>query len=223
MTTEIITTEDGSHSIRNVEMNETYHSIHGARQESMHVFIKNGFDYFVEGNTKEEIKIFEVGFGTGLNAWLTMLRAEELNKKISYTTVEAFPLDESIWSQLNYGDTSPENKKRFQELHQATWNKQVEISSHFNIEKLATTLQSASLLYHHFDIVFYDAFAPSKQPEMWEFAMLEKIFNAMNKGSILVTYCAKGQFKRDLKALDLTVETLPGPPGKLQMVRALNP
>lgn len=223
MNTEIITTEDGSHSIRNISMNETYHSIHGARQESGHVFIKNGLDYFASINNKQEIKILEIGFGTGLNALLTLLQADKLKKKISYTTLEAHPLEEALWSHLNYGDESEEVKKNFIHIHKGVWEESVDITSLFSIKKIKNTLQSINLMTSEYDLIFFDAFAPSKQPEMWEFPMLEKVVNAMSEGAVFVTYCAKGQLKRDLKTLQLTIESPPGPPGKMQMVRATKP
>jgi tRNA U34 5-methylaminomethyl-2-thiouridine-forming methyltransferase MnmC len=223
MSIEIITTEDGSHSIRNVEMNETYHSIHGAWQESTHVFIKNGLDFFANANSQEEIKILEVGFGTGLNALLALIHADKIDRKISFSTLEAFPLHENTWSQLNYGNDSPDIKRKFIALHKAAWGNNVAITTHFNLEKIETTLQNAFLSSDSYDLVFYDAFAPGKQPEMWELPLLEKVVMAMNKGSVFVTYCAKGQLKRNLRSLLLSVESPTGPPGKLQMVRATKP
>lgn len=198
---EIITTSDGSHSLLNTELNETYHSTHGALQESLHVFIKNGLDHF-PGN---EVNIFEVGFGTGLNALL----AAQSNKKVNYTTIEAFPLEESVYSQLNY-----EPRDLLIEFHR---NFKFEVRN-FKFEKIHSTLQSI-VLESSYNIIFFDAFAPSKQPEMWELPMIEKVCDALTPGGLFVTYCAKGQLKRDLKSLGMYVETLPGPPGKKEMVR----
>jgi tRNA U34 5-methylaminomethyl-2-thiouridine-forming methyltransferase MnmC len=199
----IITTSDGSHSILNTELEETYHSIHGAVQESLHVFIKNGLDALA----RDEVNIFEVGFGTGLNALLAALS----NRKINYTSVEAFPLEEEIYSQLNY-----EPKDLLLELHR---NQQLQ-TPNFKLNKLHTTLESISLQPSSFDIIFFDAFAPSKQPAMWEFPMIKKVCDSLTSGGLFVTYSAKGQLKRDLRSLGLDVETLPGPPGKKEMVRA---
>ncbi|MEI9918861.1 MAG: tRNA (5-methylaminomethyl-2-thiouridine)(34)-methyltransferase MnmD [Bacteroidota bacterium] len=198
----IITTSDGSHSLLNEELDETYHSKHGAVQESMHVFIKNGLEYY----PKDDVNIFEVGFGTGLNALLTALS----NKRVNYTAIEAFPISEEIVNLLNY---SPQDL-----LKQLHINPKFEITN-FKLNKIHTTLQSITLdpIY---DIIFFDAFAPSKQPEMWEFPMIEKVCNALVPGGLFVTYCAKGQLKRDLKTLGMQVETLVGPPGKKEMVRA---
>jgi tRNA U34 5-methylaminomethyl-2-thiouridine-forming methyltransferase MnmC len=199
----IITTSDGSHSLLNTELDETYHSRHGALQESLHVFIKNGLDLCA----KDEVNVFEVGFGTGLNALLTALS----NRKVNYTTIEAFPLPEEIFTLLNY-----EPRDLLLQLHR---NHELRITN-FKFKKHHATLQSISLWPNQFDVIYFDAFAPSKQPTMWEFPMIEKVCNALTPGGLFVTYCAKGQLKRDLKALGLNVETLPGPPGKKEMVRA---
>jgi tRNA U34 5-methylaminomethyl-2-thiouridine-forming methyltransferase MnmC len=202
----IITTSDGSHSLLNTELDETYHSRHGAVQESMHVFIRNGLECW----RGEEVNILEVGFGTGLNALLTALS----KKKVNYTSIEAYPLEESVFSQLNY-----EPKELLQQIHLASWDHESRIDN-LVLTKLHTDLQSVSL-DPVYNIIFFDAFAPSKQPSMWEFPMIEKVCNALVPGGLFVTYCAKGQLKRDLKTLGMEVETLAGPPGKKEMVRAM--
>lgn len=217
---QIISTTDGSHSLLNTELNETYHSVHGALTESLHVFIKHGLDSFCERFSNNPVNILEVGFGTGLNALLTAQRAALINRNIHYTTLEAFPLSEEIWSQLNYAG-SPDAKNLFQEIHRADWSRMQKISPTFNLLKCKCKFQEADLLPGSFDIVYYDAFAPSKQPEMWNYTILEKVVHFLRPGGIFVTYCAKGQLKRDLTALKMQVETLPGPPGKKEMVKAL--
>jgi tRNA U34 5-methylaminomethyl-2-thiouridine-forming methyltransferase MnmC len=201
----IIVTEDGSSSLLNTDLDETYHSRHGAIQESIHVFIKNG----LERIHSHPVNIFEVGFGTGLNALLTA--ATGLN--VNYTSIEAFPLDESIYTALNY---SP--KELLVSLHRAPWNETVQISPAFSLRKLKGNLVTTPL-DGTYDIIYFDAFAPSKQPEMWELPILKKVCDTLAPGGIFVTYCAKGQLKRDLRSLGLEVETLPGPPGKKEMVR----
>ncbi|MBT1700310.1 tRNA (5-methylaminomethyl-2-thiouridine)(34)-methyltransferase MnmD [Fulvivirgaceae bacterium PWU4] len=216
----IITTTDGSHSLLNTSLNETYHSVHGALQESKHVFVRHGLDFFCERSSVDSIHIFEMGFGTGLNALLTAQRAAETQRHIHYTTLETFPLDQSIWKQLNYADTD-EAKDLFQRIHEADWNKESVVTPFFTQLKMETSLQQATLTPAFFDVVYYDAFAPNKQPELWEMELLRKVVEAMKTGGIFVTYCAKGQLKRDLKSLQLSVETLAGPPGKKEMVRAL--
>jgi tRNA U34 5-methylaminomethyl-2-thiouridine-forming methyltransferase MnmC len=217
---EIIVTADGSHSLLNKEMNETYHSQHGALQESKHVFINKGLQHFIESNPEQQsISIFEVGFGTGLNALLTLQFAMSAKIIINYTSIEAFPLPGDIWSKLNYGDAVglPDY---FRKIHEAPWDSLAEIHPNFLLNKLTTTLQNIQTK-SVFNLVFFDAFAPNKQPEMWEMHLLEKVVQMMTSNSVFVTYCAKGQVKRDLKSVGLVVETHEGPPGKKEMVRGL--
>jgi len=216
---EIIVTKDGSHSLLNTELNETYHSVHGALQESIHVFIKNGFDLALQKNP-ESISILEVGFGTGLNALLTLQRAQQVQTKIQYTSIEAFRLPENIWSKLNYAE-SLGLSEYFIKLHQAPWNVESSILPNFPLLKIDKTLQTVDL-NSTYDLIYFDAFAPNKQPEMWTLDILSKVVGLMKPSGIFVTYCAKGQLKRDLKSLGLNIETLPGPPGKKEMVRGVN-
>jgi tRNA U34 5-methylaminomethyl-2-thiouridine-forming methyltransferase MnmC len=217
----VIETRDGSHSLLNESLNETYHSTHGAIQESKHVFIKNGLDFLLARNRNQEISVLEIGFGTGLNALLTLQESVEQKIKLHYTTVEAFPVALEFVDQLNYSQQLSFDPMHFRELHHADWNKTVSITPTFDIEKREGTVQEMNLEDDAYDLVLFDAFAPNKQPEMWEKPLLEKIFKAMKKDAVFVTYCAKGQLKRDLKSIGLKVETLPGPPGKREMVRGL--
>lgn len=219
MSLEIITTADGSNSLRNLTLNETYHSVHGAIQESLHVFIENGLEPLL-AKLEREIFIFEVGFGTGLNALLTWKRAQTLNRKISYTTIDPHPLPEEVWAALNYPITL-DSSSEYDLLHRSPWQVATTLDPYFELLKLRTTLQDARTEPDAFDIIYYDAFAPSKQPELWEVPMLEKVIMTLRQGGIFVTYCAKGQVKRILQRLDLKVETLSGPPGKKEMVRAI--
>jgi tRNA U34 5-methylaminomethyl-2-thiouridine-forming methyltransferase MnmC len=214
---QLITTADGSHSLINIALQETYHSQHGAVQESKHVFIREGLDYYVQTTGKRALKIFEVGFGTALNAWLTLQRCKELGCKIYYSSIESFPLQADIWQALNY--VGENERKYFQALHTSAWNTDVIISEEFILNKINDTLQHAAVAFGY-DLIYFDAFAPNKQPEMWELPILKKVTDALVDGGIFVTYCAKGQLKRDLKSLGLHVETLAGPPGKKEMVRA---
>lgn len=217
---QIITTHDGSHSLLNPELNETYHSVHGARQESLHVFIKHGLEYVVEKQQKNRVKILEIGFGTGLNALLTAGYAAQHNLRIEYTTLESFPINESIWQQLNYPQGEAESKT-FYNLHHAAWNEWTEPVPDFMLKKINTTLQLVSLGHEYFDLVYFDAFAPNKQPEMWTLPMLQKTIESLVRKGVFVTYCAKGQLKRDLASAGTTIETLQGPPGKREMIRAI--
>lgn len=216
----IIITSDGSHSLLNEELNETYHSIHGAVQESEHVFIKNGLDYCVRQKSRESISILEVGFGTGLNALLTIQYAIKSPIPIKYTTLESNPLDEAFWSALNYRD-SIGLKEHFETLHRSRWGTEQTVLPHFQLLKLHDSLQQVAFPAESFDLIYFDAFAPSKQPELWTLPVLQKIIGAMKTDAVFVTYCAKGQLKRDLKTLGLVTETLSGPPGKKEMVRAV--
>jgi len=220
---ELITTSDGSHSLLNSELNETYHSVHGAIQESIHVFIKNGLEYFQQKKHPTNIRILEVGFGTGLNALLTLQRSLEDTGTILYESLEAFPIDQETASLLNYPKalSFTDSEKYFVQLHQSVWDQEVELRSNFSLLKRHAKLQKAEIGEDKFDIIYFDAFAPSKQAELWELAILRKVERSMKLGAVFVTYCAKGQLKRDLKSLGLLVETLPGPPGKKEMVRAV--
>jgi tRNA U34 5-methylaminomethyl-2-thiouridine-forming methyltransferase MnmC len=217
---QIITTSDGSHSLLNTTLNETYHSVHGALQESLHVFIKMGFEFLIKNNPSKEVRILEVGFGTGLNALLTLQASSKHSVSTKYTSIEAFPLDEDVWKKLNYA-SSQEEHEQFKNLHEAKWNEPIAINSSFELLKIHTTLQQINLEQESFDLIYFDAFAPNKQPEMWELPILEKIFSLMSNNSVFTTYCAKGQLKRDLKTVGFIVETLDGPPGKKEMVQAI--
>lgn len=213
----IITTEDGSHSLFDEELNETYHSTRGARGESMHVFIKEGLEHWLGENHKEEIGILEVGLGTGLNAFLTAVWAEEKNQKVRFTSLEPFPIKKDIYESLNYFETEDE-KKILLKIHNREWETKVSITPSFDLIKTTTKLE-AFQSSGSFDIIYFDAFAPSKQPEVWSSENLKKCFDLLNPNGILTTYCAQGQFKRNLKEAGFFVETLKGAMGKKEMVR----
>ncbi len=221
----IITTEDGSHSLYHEELKETYHSFHGALQESQHVFIEKGLRFW---RTKEglptSLKIFEVGFGTGLNALLAAQFAMDNKVNISYTGLEPFPLEGNIINQLNYAaqilpSENNELNEIFKKLHSSEWEIENEINPYFKLTKHQSKLEDYSHLQAQFDLVFFDAFAPNKQAEIWEIDVLQKCFDLLKKGGVFTTYSAKGQLKRDLKSIGFELETLPGPPGKKEMVR----
>jgi tRNA U34 5-methylaminomethyl-2-thiouridine-forming methyltransferase MnmC len=213
---EFIVTSDGSHTLRNRRLNETYHSIHGALRESEYVFVSNGLKFFHQAHPGGSISILEVGFGTGLNAWLTLLFARDNNVPVRYVTLEPFPLEEQIWSRLNYVQ---DDKAMFESLHRAPWGESVEMHSTFAFKKLKSSLLDLDTS-DTFDVIYFDAFAPSIQPALWQLEALKKATDRLNPEGVFVTYSAKGQLKRDLKALGLNVETLAGPPGKKEMVRA---
>ncbi|GIV36458.1 MAG: hypothetical protein KatS3mg032_0837 [Cyclobacteriaceae bacterium] len=218
MNVKTVVTGDGSHTLYVAELDETYHSRHGARQESLYVFIQNALEPALH-KSQGVVRVLEVGFGTGLNAWLTSLLAGEQKRHIRYTAIEAFPLPEAVWGRLNYA--ARHQAKAFAQLHRCGWNTCQSIHSWFELEKLATTLQDARLPAAFFDVVYFDAFAPTKQPELWTMEMLAKTAGAMRKGGIWVTYSARGEVRRNLAQLGLKVERLPGPPGKKHMLRAI--
>lgn len=218
---QIISTEDGSHSLLNTSLQETYHSKHGAIQESRHVFIDAGLNFFVTENPGKTIRVLEVGFGTGLNAILSFLHANSENYQMYYESWEKDPLPFEIVELLNYGkllDASME----FHVIHKAPWGKEVKINSSFTLNKAHGDI-TKDALSSSFDIIYYDAFAPDKQPDIWTIDILKKVTDTLSPGGVLVTYCAKGQLKRDLDSLGLIVETLPGPPGKKEMTRVRKP
>ena len=214
---EIITTGDGSHSLLNTTLNETYHSHHGALQESVHVFIRNGLEHFIATTQRKIVNVFEVGFGTGLNAWLTMMWSRDHHVPVHYTTIESFPLPAEVWQNLNYADER--GRAEFENIHTANWNEPVGLPDYFTLHKVHDTIQYLDIKESVYDVIYFDAFAPNKQPEMWELQVLSKVTRSLVTGGVLVTYCAKGQVKRDLRSLGLNVETLAGPPGKKEMVR----
>ena len=221
----LILTEDGSHSIYVPGLNETYHSFHGAIQESGYVFIKRGLEYFAGNQNRSLIKVLEVGLGTGLNALLTAQWAEEMQKKVEMTSLEAYPVPKGLVDVLNYpGKISSKHAPGwFRKIHHSLWDEAVEIHDLFVLNKVMAKLETYPLPFQEFDVVFFDAFAPNKQAELWDLSVLDKVYQSQNYPSVFVTYCAKGQLKRDLRSLGYQVETLPGPPGKKEMVRAIKP
>lgn len=220
----IIETSDGSQSLYHEELNETYHSTHGALTESEHVFIKHGLDY-LKSQGRNKVNILEVGFGTGLNALLTQgYTSLHTGLTVDYVTLEPLPLKKDLIAELKYHELLEDqvSKEDFLQLHTREWEQEYELNGGLTFTKHLTTLQEFNS-DKQFDLVFYDAFAPSKQAEMWDFEVLRNLINKMASGGVLVTYCARGQFKRDLAALNMSVETLPGPPGKKEMVRGTLP
>lgn len=209
----IIQTQDGSHTIKNEITGDTYHSVHGAIQESQHVFIKSGLEYFLGQHPKKKINILEIGFGTGLNALLTIQAYPDT--EIEFTTLEPYPLTKEFFHPLNYN-----GKETLLRLHECDWATPCSITTNFKLIKLRSTLGDVVLPENHFDVVYFDAFAPNSQPELWTQEAFAKIKSAMHTPAIFVTYCAKGQVKRDLKAVGFVVESIPGPPGKREMIRA---
>jgi len=207
-------TADGSHTLYVPSMDEHYHSVNGAIQESKHVFIEAGFRRI---NT-ERIRILEIGFGTGLNAFLTLQQTEISEKSVSFYSVERYPLDAEIVAHLNYGDLIwPEEKELFQTLHSVPWDQPVSITDRFILHKIKGD-SNTSELPSDLDLVYFDAFAPEKQPEMWRPEIFVKLGTLVRRGGIIVTYCAKGEVRRNMQAAGFRMERLPGPPGKRHML-----
>lgn len=213
----IIITEDGSSSLYVPSLNEAYHSIHGAIQESEHIFIAAGLNAEIFSSMKN-IKIFEVGFGTGLNALLTIIYAE--NRIVNYHTIELYPLQEFEWKQLNYSVLEKKNKQIFYDLHQSPWEIITNITDSFTLLKNNIAMQNISLSENEYDLVYFDAFSPDSQPEMWSESVFLTIFKAMKSGGILMTYSTKGIVKRTLQNVGFKIEKLAGPPGKREILRA---
>jgi tRNA U34 5-methylaminomethyl-2-thiouridine-forming methyltransferase MnmC len=216
---QITKTKDGSDTIFVPELDEHYHSVNGAITESIHVFIKSGLG----SCEKRKINLFEVGFGTGLNALLTWLEIKKDNKMVNYHGIELHPLDHDFVLKLNYtGNTGLDisRVKFFQELHATFWNKKIKIDDSFTLHKIHGNIHEVDLP-KGIDIVYFDAFSPDKQPDMWKEDVFKKLFIAMNYKGILTSYSAKGEVKRTLKKVGFFVEKLPGPPGKREMIRAI--
>lgn len=218
----IITTKDGSKTIQIEEWDEVYHSKHGAIQEAQYVYIEKGLHHFIETNGLRSISILEMGFGTGLNSFLTLLEGERLNLIIKYHGVEAYPISQIELNHLNYVDLlSPDNNK-FNEIHEVIWEQEVEISTNF---KLVKRQQFFSKIKddRQFNLIYFDAFGSRVQPELWSKDMFSRMYQALKPKGVLVTYAAIGVVKRHMIALGFIVERLNGPPGKRHMLRATKP
>ncbi len=218
MKREIIITADGSHTVAIPSLNVTYHSRHGAIQESMHVFIEAGLRYLITQSTTLSINLFEMGFGTGLNAFLSAMEAQKQQRKIQYTAVERYPVSPEKAMALNYTQAL-QNHPLFTELHTCSWDEAVMINDFFTLKKVKTDLTNFSSR-QIFDLIYYDAFAPTAQPELWTIEVFQKLFDLLAPGGVLVTYCAKGDVRRAMIAAGFTVTKLPGPKGKREMLRA---
>lgn len=221
MKREIIITADGSHSISVPELKVAYHSIYGAVQESLHVFINAGL---IESNLFDYSgvhKILEVGFGTGLNALLTLIEADKNKNRIYYTGIELDPLTEQEIRQLNYCEhlNMPQYKSLFKKMHSVEWEEMFEISEYFSLTKTKCDLPDYSS-EEQYSLIYFDAFAPNAQPELWTKEVFEKMYSLLLPGGLLVTYCSKGDVRRAMIAAGFNVEKLQGPTLKREMLRA---
>ncbi|MDD2246140.1 MAG: tRNA (5-methylaminomethyl-2-thiouridine)(34)-methyltransferase MnmD [Proteiniphilum sp.] len=220
MKTIIETTKDGSNTLFVPELNEHYHSTHGAIQESSHIYINAGLNYC----DKQTVNLLEIGFGTGLNAFMTLLDSEKKNRKVNYTSFELYPLQVINAEKLNYSSIlAPTQNEVFISLHTSPWNTPTEITPDFTLNKLLIDVQELPDFRPHqtFDVIYYDAFAPEKQPEMWTQEIFNTLYSFSNCGAVLTTYCAKGAVRRMLQASGFFLERLPGPPGKREIIRAV--
>ncbi len=216
----IETTKDGSSTLRVEGWDEPYHSVHGAIQESRHVFIESGLKHC---NT-HPLRILEMGFGTGLNALLTLLEANAMSLPVHYTGVEAFPVTLEEAGQLNYPQQLPGMGLAgdFERMHRAPWEENLQISPYFTLLKRRFDFMAVAA-EEQFDLVYFDVFGARVQPEFWTEVLFEKMYRALDHGGILVTYAAKGSVRRAMQAVGFGVERLPGPPGKREMLRATKP
>ena len=213
----LIITSDGSHTIYVPELDEHYHSIHGAVQESNFIYIQSGF----ETSSADPVNIFEVGLGTGLNALLTAQESTLGSREVNYTAIEKFPVEESMLSSLNHHLFTVSTEKALSELiHSATWGKWTRICKNFNLLKINADITDITIK-EKYNLIYFDAFGPDKQPEIWTSKVFESIAAATEKDGIFVTYSAKGEVRRNLKACGFIVTLLPGPPGKRQIIRAV--
>ena len=221
MDIEIIKTEDGSDSLFVKELNEVYHSKYGAITESEHVFINAGLNKVI--NWKDEINILEVGFGTGLNAFLTYLKCTEKGIIANYHGIEPYPLANELYAELNYPKMSGniESGKLFLLMHRSNWGDQVNIGSNFILTKIEKKIQDVYLKDSFYNLVYFDAFAPEVDPELWDMDIFDRIYKSMREDGIFVTYSAKGSVRRNLQNIGFEVERIPGPKGKREMIRAI--
>ncbi|HNW74264.1 MAG: tRNA (5-methylaminomethyl-2-thiouridine)(34)-methyltransferase MnmD [Bacteroidales bacterium] len=232
----LVRTADGSDTIHDETVNQHYHSTFGAIGESRHIFIEQGFLKALEQFTAHEsrapacpkptgntaLQILEIGFGTGLNAWLTLIEAEKRSTRVHYHSIESRPLPEEILRRLNYPEKAGEElfSLKYNTIHECPWDQPVVISDHFILHKIKSRYEEFTPDGASFHLIYFDAFDPEAQPEMWTASLFTKLFHALHPGGVLVTYSSKGLVKRALRDSGFRVERLPGPPGKRHMLRA---
>jgi len=216
----IIITDDGSKTIHIENWNEQYHSKHGAIQEADHVFLQNGFHHCLDLKEYSKLSILEIGFGTGLNAFMTLLEANRLEQPVRYTGIEGYPISDEEINQLNYAEMmTPESDVPFMKLHSSPWEEPISISTYFLLTKRKLFFSEIKDL-NSYDLIYFDAFGARVQPELWTEPVFKIMFNALKDQGVLVTYSAKGSARRAMEAVGFSVERLQGPPGKRHMLRA---
>jgi tRNA U34 5-methylaminomethyl-2-thiouridine-forming methyltransferase MnmC len=217
---EIIKTLDGSTTIQLKEWNECYHSKHGAIQEAKHVFINNGLSLFAN----QSVSILEIGFGTGLNAFVTFLDSHRLKQTIHYVGIDAYPVTTSEALKMNYVTelNASSYEETFIKMHESKWGEKVILSSNFELFKRKQFFHEIDDI-EQFDLIYFDAFGYRVQPELWSTQLFKQMFDALRSGGKLVTYAARGDVKRSMLEVGFLVEKLQGPPGKREMTRATKP
>ena len=216
----IVQTEDGSHTLYVPELNEHYHSTFGAIQESTHVFINSGLLAVDAGI--DQVKVFEVGLGTGLNTLLTAIVARKQNLEVDYTAIEKYPLEKEVWSQLNYPLEVQDDdaKEEFRKIHETPWETTQRVNKQFTLTKIKQDIHLFSPPSKEFHLIYFDAFGPDVQPDLWSAKVFQQLYERMMPEGILITYSCKGEVKRNLKSAGFKIEKLPGPPGKREILRA---
>lgn len=217
----IITSHDGSHTLESDRFDVTYHSHFGAVEESLTVFLSAGYHAVRLRHKPDQLDILELGMGTGLNAYLSLLESQRYSQMTSYTGIEAYPIDAETAQQLNYpsvlGDVQYQD--HLLEMHRCPAGQVQRVTDYFTFTKHLALIQ-AWTAPQQYDVIYFDAFAPTSQPELWSLEILQQMYDCTKPGGTLVTYCAKGQVKRDLRSAGYTVESLPGPGKKREITRA---
>ncbi|HRZ77547.1 MAG TPA: tRNA (5-methylaminomethyl-2-thiouridine)(34)-methyltransferase MnmD [Bacteroidales bacterium] len=215
----VIETADGSHTVKLSEEQESYHSMHGAWTESMHVFIEQGFRQVPK--SVDPVHVLEIGFGTGLNGFQTWLEVRNMIRKVHYVGVEPHPLGKGVWAILNYPDFAGDEASYafFRDLHLAPWGTPVFLRDEFVLSKIEANIQDVKLRPDSIDLIYFDAFSFSASPELWSREVFSALFHTMRHGGVLVTYASKGEVRRMMQEVGFRVERLPGPPGKREMLR----
>lgn len=211
----LVPTKDNSFTLYVPELNEHYHSINGAITESEHIYINAGLDFWIKNHQAKNVNILEYGLGTGLNAYLSILYSDENHLKINYTSLEKYPLTENEWKSMNYS----QDDDYFSIIHKAEWGRMVNITNDFNLKKINIDFREFRNI-EDIDIIFFDAFNPDIQPQLWTENIFSQCFNSLRKGGILLTYSVKGTVKRALKEVGFNITKIEGPPGKREILRA---
>lgn len=215
----LLMTSDGSLTIEQPSLGVTFHSKHGAIQESRHVFIREGFQFLLTQKNYSSVSVFEMGFGTGLNALLTFFEAESKNISVQYTALDLFPLSAHLLEKLHYEIGFTNALPVFKKLHAAEWNVEEMITPNFTLRKQQEDLLSFNADLK-FDLIYFDAFGSGSQPELWSVEVFQKMFSILEDDGVFVTYSSKGDVRRAMQAAGFKVEKIQGPPGKREMVRA---